>query len=461
GGAARRAEVAPADPATLADRQKAAQTRRNLEGLAASPDGGERVIAVLGAELPHLPDDTAARTAFTVGMQFARSGKWAEAREVFGLLTTKYPGHPLAMEAYRWLLRYHASSETRRRVEIQQTLVFKKASFQPTPGAPGQVVPANASGLPATTPALNEDIYRLYSPEMIFKWHQACLDLEPRLSAFGPVYSRDPAAWLSLLAARRQVGKHAEAQAFVGEYFKNTPGSAAMPPGQDPWRDCLAAEQWLTQPGSLPAQPKPLGTCRLTETRPFLDGKLDDPCWADLKPLALKPVSAAGERLDDAKAFSDAYQTEARFAYDDRFLYIAVSCSHPAGMQVPAVAKRTRDADLTGHDRVDILLDLDRDYQTYYRFQIDHRGCLAEDCWGDKTWNPKYYVAFLPTENGWTAEIAIPLVELTGDRPGAGRAWAVNVCRVVPGKGVQAWSGPADNDPRPEGMGLLQFRAGD
>ena len=40
-----------------------------------------------------------------------------------------------------------------------------------------------------------------------------------------------------------------------------------------------------------------------------------------------------------------------------------------------------------------------------------------------------------------------------------GRTWAVNVSRVVPGLGVQAWSGPADGEPRPEGMGLLQFRA--
>jgi photosystem II stability/assembly factor-like uncharacterized protein len=459
GGAARRPDTGSADPATLAERQRAAQTRRHLEGVAASPDGGERALAMLGSELPKLPDDVAARAAFGVGMQLARAGKWAEAREVFALLTAKYPGHPLAMEACHWLVRYHASSETRRRVEIQQKLAFKTVSFQPTPGAPGQVVPANGNSLPAATPVVNEDAYRLYSPDMIFRWHQTCLDYEGRLAAFGPVYARDPAAWLNFLSARRHVGKHPEAQQFVTDYFKNTPGAAAMAPGQDPWRDCLAAELWMTQPGAFAAPPKPLGTCRQTETRPFLDGKLDDPCWANLPPLSLQPVSAAADRADDLKAFGDEYRTEARFAYDDKFLYVAVSCSHPAGMQVPAAAKRTRDADLTGHDRVDILLDLDRDYQTYYRFQIDHRGCLAEDCWGDKTWNPKYFVAFLPTETGWTAEIAIPLVELTADRPTHGRAWAVNVCRVVPGKGVQAWSGPADNDPRPEGMGLLQFRS--
>jgi len=30
---------------------------------------------------------------------------------------------------------------------------------------------------------------------------------------------------------------------------------------------------------------------------------------------------------------------------------------------------------------------------------------------------------------------------------------------VLPGKGIQSWSTPADATPRPEGMGLLEFRA--
>lgn len=458
GGAGRRPENAtPSDLAVMNERQQAAQKRRQLEALAALPDkelgGADKVLAALGTDLKRMPDDTAARTAFAVGNRFAKNGQWAEAREVFGVLAQKYPGHPLAVEAYRWLTRYHASTEARRRVEVQQRLTLKNITFQPTAeaGVDGNVVKATGTGNPAFTPAASEDIYRFHSPDMILKWHQACLDLEPSLIAFGPVYARDPAANLCFLAARRQVGRHAEAEAFIGDYFKNTPGAATQTPGTDVWRDCLAMEQWMSRPGSIPMQPKPVGFCRHTETRPLLDGKLDDPCWKDLKPMALKPTTE-GETLDE-------YKTEAKFAYDDKHLYIAVTCSHPAGVGVPAVEKRTRDADLRGHDRVDVLLDLDRDYQTYYRFQIDHRGCLAEDCWGDGTWNPKYFVAFHSTDTGWSAEFAIPLVELTGDRPSHGKAWAANVTRVVPGKGIQAWSGPADSDPRPEGMGVLQFRA--
>jgi len=461
GGAARRAETqGRPDPEAAAAAKLAGQTRRHLEGLAAFSDkelgGIDKALAALGTETKNLPDDVAARTVYAVGSSLARAGKWAEAREVFGVLTEKYPGHPVAVDGYRWLLRYHASTEARRRVEIQQKLAFKQVSFERGPDS--IVVPASGASGPRATPAGAEDVYRLYDQNMIVKWHQACLDFEPRLAAFGPVYARDPAARLNFLAARRQVGRHADAEAFVRDYFKNTPGAAAMPPGVDPWRDCLAAELWLNDRAAIPTQPKPLGVCRHTETRPFLDGKLDDPCWQDHKPFALKAVSGS-DKADEAKAFAEAYKTEARFAYDDKFLYVAVSCSHPTGEQVPPAGKRARDADLKGHDRVDILIDMDRDYQTYYRLQVDHRGCLAEDCWGDGSWNPKYFVAFHPTDSGWTAEYAIPLVELTGDRPSTGRTWAVNVSRVVPGKGIQAWGGPADADPRPEGMGLLQFRS--
>jgi len=450
GGVARRAATAATLHPDLAEAlKKSLQTRKHLEGLAATSDkelgGADKAIAALGLEMKRMSDDTAARTAFAVGTQFLRNGKWAEAREVYALIADQYPGHPLAIDAYRWLLRYHAGTEPRRRQEITQKLAFGRVTFDPRNDG-NQIIPVGGTSASSAKVTTTEDIYRIYDSTMIQKWHQACLDYEPRLAAFGPVYSRDPAAWLNFLAARRQIGKHAEAENFVREYFKRTPGAAAMKPGQDPWRDCLAAEIWLGDKSTIAVQPKPMGFCRFTETRPLLDGKLDDDCWKDIRLLEVKGVTAE-------------YRTEARFAYDAQFLYVAVTCSHPAGQAVPPVAKRDRDADLTGRDRVDITLDLDRDYQTYYRFQVDHRGCLAEDCWGDRTWNPKYFVAFDSGETGWTAEIAIPLVELTGDKPSTGKTWAANVTRVLPGKGVQSWSLPADSDPRPEGLGLLQFRA--
>jgi hypothetical protein len=124
------------------------------------------------------------------------------------------------------------------------------------------------------------------------------------------------------------------------------------------------------------------------------------------------------------------------------------------------VKVRPHDADLRPYDRISLLLDLDRDYATYFHLQVDQRGCVCEDCWGDRSWNPRWFVAARSSRDGWQIEAAIPRVELTGDAVTVGKAWACNVVRVLPGRGVQAWSLPADvpeTKPRPEGMGLLMF----
>ena len=57
----------------------------------------------------------------------------------------------------------------------------------------------------------------------------------------------------------------------------------------------------------------------------------------------------------------------------------------------------------------------------------------------------------------WNVEAAIPLHELTGERILPSTAWACNVVRILPGCGVQAWSLPANVQPRPEGLGMLIF----
>src|SRR5262249_6793326 len=150
-----------------------------------------------------------------------------------------------------------------------------------------------------------------------------------------------------------------------------------------------------------------LALCKFTREKPYLDGKFDDPCWQGLQSLTLD--NAVGGTAKD-------YPTQAWFAYDREFLYIALRCQHPAGHSEPPVKNRTRDANLDPYDRVSILLDLDRDYSTYFQLQVDQRGCVREDCWGDLTWDPRWFVAVHGQENGWQIEAAIPLVELTGER---------------------------------------------
>ena len=105
-----------------------------------------------------------------------------------------------------------------------------------------------------------------------------------------------------------------------------------------------------------------------------------------------------------------------------------------------------------------MFLDLDRDYVSYFRLTVDHRGWTGEACWGDVTWNPDWYVAAATDAGVWTAEAAISLEQLTGRAPRPGDVWALGLQRIVPGVGLQSWTNPAAVKVQPEGFGYLLFQ---
>jgi hypothetical protein len=304
-------------------------------------------------------------------------------------------------------------------------------------------VPQDASDVPEFKAKRDSQMYLFAKQDQIRQWYQSSLDLEAKLASFGPLLTSDPPTQFCLQAARRNLGDVRTPQKWYSRFVARQP--------EGPWRSAALAELWLANRTGPP--PKPVLTCRYTDTRPLLDGNLNDACW-QRKPIALQ--NAANAASDTVKE----YPTEVCFSYDREFLYLALKCTHPANRYVAPQKPRTRDADLRGHDRVSILLDLDRDYCSCYHLQVDQRGCVCEDCWGDKSWDPRWFVAVHSEPTCWVIEAAIPLVALTSDGITSGKAWACNVVRVVPGRGVQAWSLPAEvpeETLRPEGMGLLLF----
>jgi photosystem II stability/assembly factor-like uncharacterized protein len=454
GGQARRPLSATAEPS--AELIKAIRTRVTLRALCETPAkelaNPDRLLSQLGPMLDGMPEDQAARSAHAAASQYARVGQWTLAREAYLLLADRYPTHPLALDAYRWLIRYNSSSEARRRHEMGQFLAVNTVQFGvPVGSKPLPSVERNDTD-PNKPPAKRAEFPEFgtrQSPRQVAlsnkddtrKWYEGSLGLEPRLAAFGPLAANDPAIQLCLQAARRNLGDVEGARKWYADFASRQPDG--------PWRAAALSELWLLNHSGAP--PKPVVYCRATDAKPFLDGKLDDDCWQTGKPLAL--VNAAGDTVHD-------YPTEVRVSFDKDYLYLAIRCFHPAGKQVPPVKNRSRDADLRGFDRVSVLLDLDRDYSTCFHLQIDQRGCVAEDCWGDKTWDPRWFVKVHGEATNWVAEAAIPLAALTGDNVTSGRAWAFNVVRTLPGRGVQAWSLPAEVPEealRPEGMGLLIF----
>jgi hypothetical protein len=209
---------------------------------------------------------------------------------------------------------------------------------------------------------------------------------------------------------------------------------------------CAEGEAWIAAPRGQP--PKPVLHCPLAAAKPRLDGRLDDALWKQLTPVPL-----ASAYHDDAQ-----WPASVMMAHDDQFLYLAVTARQAPGAHYePATGPRLRDADLSAHDRIDLFLDVDRDFVSYYHFAIDHRGWAAEDCWGDRTWNPTWFVAARSASGTWTAEAAIPLDQLTGRAPQPHEVWAIGIQRTVPGAGFQSWNTPAAVEVIPEGFGYLVF----
>jgi photosystem II stability/assembly factor-like uncharacterized protein len=466
-GPARRKQT-DAKPAS-AEMMQAINRRKMLEALAENSAGSavdpEKLLAQLGPSLGQMPEDQAAAAAFGIATQYARQGQWTLAREIFLLLVDSYPTHPLAADACRWLVKYNCSSEAQRRHELGHFVVVSNLSYEGSPNTPKLQTPSikvegKNAGVSDRAPTQRFSPSERHSAQVphveVFadpgtavlghlrnlkearNWYEGSLKFGERLAAFGPLYATDPSLHFCLNASRRNLGQLDEASDWYRS-FRDTHNSG-------PWRDAAAAELWLRDRDG--PCPKPLATCRLTSERPFLDANFDDACWKSQKPIVLK--NAVGNTAKE-------YPTEAILSFDHEYLYIAVKCGHPADGFVPTVKARKRDEDLRAHDRICLLLDLDRDYATYYRLEVDQRGCLFEDCWGDRTWNPRWFVAARGGPEGWRVEAAIPLTELTGERLSVGKAWACNVVRVLPGRGVQALSLPADVEPRPEGMGILLF----
>jgi photosystem II stability/assembly factor-like uncharacterized protein/LmbE family N-acetylglucosaminyl deacetylase len=484
-GTARR-KLPPVEPPSDGLR-RAMRVRRDLQALAEMPEGfgdPNKLLAQVGPALKNLPDDQGAAAAFAVANQYARRGQWAMAKELFMLMVDRYPTHPLSADALRWLVRHSASSEARHRQDLGQFIVQEHVEFPgarnsvtnprgrmpqadgdaktPTPADPvtiqqvsgvkvGEVRPEFVPGDGSSRQYLENVAGSLRSggrrPEAR-TWYENVLAFETKLSSFGPVFSSDPPIQFCLNSARRNLGDVDTARKWYAQFASRQP--------EGPWREAALAELWLVNRSGT--CPKPVVQCRQTDTRPFLDGKLDDKCWQGVKPLVLRGADPRDRDGDPKKRrWSDDYPTEVYLTYDKDYLYVGLVCRQPKERYVAPVKPRPRDVDARPFDRVSLLLDVDRDYSTYYHLQIDQRGCTCEDCWGDLSWNPKWYVAIHSEPGVWQVEAAIPFAELTGESVSLGKTWACNVARVVPGQGVLAFSLPADAQPRPEGMGLLTF----
>ena len=131
------------------------------------------------------------------------------------------------------------------------------------------------------------------------------------------------------------------------------------------------------------------------DSKPVVDGKLDEPCWKDAArtgPLKVTRVKSAGA------------MTEAFILRDADHLYVGVKCAC-------ANAKRQ-----VGKETLELLVDSNGDGNSYYLIRITDgkRGFTSsyneqDPHWIDVTWRPQFTFATAGADNGWAAEFKLPL----------------------------------------------------
>lgn len=440
GGEARRPAV-DFDESRFETVNKLTQDRRDaslaLQAMVSDPSQAQPLLDRLQRHLAQLDDEHGGELVWALAQRYQALGQWLMARELLLVLLDRYPAHRAGPAAARWLITLNSSSVAQRREALGHFTAQGSYDFKRT-GGPVARVPEKP-GLNPTLVAAPLTVVQRRRGELRL-WHRGALAAGEVLAAFGPQAYGDPRVQFCLQASQRQLDQLDKAHLWNTQFLVGQ--------STGPWRDAAAAEVWLIRPEG--PCPRPLALAQQVDQPPYLDGQLDDPCWQTAAVLSFKEVFGPG--------LAARYPTAARLAYDDKHLYVALQCGHPAdGHRQAPVRPRKRDDELRSFDRVLLLLDPDRSAGITLRMEMDQRGCVAEDCWGDRGWNPKWFVAVHSTETVWQIEAAIPWSELVEQAPTDGHTWAINLVRTLPGKGVLAFHLPADAVPIPEGCGLVRF----
>lgn len=400
---ARRAAMSPV-VANVAQIQQTAQQRRLVDSLlnqmADGSQPGYQWLGQLDDLVRGMDQREAGEVLHRLATRAQATGQLGAAAEVRDAFLARFPNHVLRHAVLTEALQTRVSAELQ---------LWRGRTEPPQAVRPAAAISPGGTGLP---PGGGPSWQRL-------------------LAAADPVWLAEPSIRVMLAAASRSLGDTRRAEQELRR----------LQLVDEPWRTVANHELLLQGPNLRNGW-----TCR-QGPRPKLDGELLDPIWkrADWKTFSALPNSNAVPA------------TEVSVCYDAEFFYIAARCqSLDIYSAAPQGAVRTRDADLSAQDRVELLLDTDRDRATQWRLTVDHRGWTGESCGGDPAWNPTWYVAAGKKGNRWTVEAAVRRDELAAQLKSRD-TWCIAARRIMPGAGGQAWPQSDTLTPQPSEFGFLVF----
>ncbi|MCA8997459.1 MAG: hypothetical protein KDA80_10740 [Planctomycetaceae bacterium] len=453
-----------------------------------SPDRGSRLLGQVDELIRPLTPAQAAHQLADLALTFREDGNWDMAEATYAELITRYPDQPPALEAMLWLVPFWTSAEmnwqrlrtvhsSRRATEANNGILqanFEKNLEKWTSELAAKTtrsgrelemgqLPSGGESDVQELPTVIGGMNLLHDPnaqianqqEMrLLRWQEMAMAVARAMSRAYPEVYETPELQFSLAALARRRLQPKQADEIYEKYLRVL--------SNDPWHVAARGEAYLIRPGSV--SPKPVVRVRPALAPPILDGVLSDPCWTDSQEIEVGNANPADEFVGTNRT------TEGRFeileaqpivllSYDARFLYLAASVPIDGELpqDPPQLGGRTYDMDHGLLDQVHIQFDVDRDYATWYSFAFDQTGGTSESCWGNATWDPKYYVAVKRDHASWQLEAAIPIKEMLPTEQLSGMTWAVGVSRIKPGIGVQGWTACGAESPQPALFGLVRF----
>lgn len=483
-GSAARRDLLPIDESNLERTQKLVEKQRNLTGVFQKslddPRMAGQLIAQINGMIEGMEPDQAVALLRDLADEYRKRSEFELVESTYVELIRRYPKEPGSLDAMRWLIQFWSSSETawqRVRSMKTETGVSQKLTRQVQQvkgsssgdgndvqfaGGSNDVPTTNVNSGSPTRVDLKLDFEgkadgkkkgkeqeRLkvtrevdWRSGAVSEWHGRANELAKQLQKTEPNLFQAVEIQFPLAAMRRADGSTRASDSIVRNFVTNATSADIK----------QLAERELWASFSTPESPKALTMCYETGQRPHLDGLLSEPCWADAKEIYL---TGSPDGLDE----TDGSRCLVMFTYDAEFLYVAAKLPRqkdgPREKAQPS--GRYHDADLSRFDRISVRLDVDRDYTTWYEFQIDQRGWTAESCWEDRKWNPTWYVAAESDQTDCRIEAAIPWSELTPTPPRRGATYALSILRTIPTVGLQTWTHPATVRPQPASFGLLKF----
>ncbi len=177
--------------------------------------------------------------------------------------------------------------------------------------------------------------------------------------------------------------------------------------------------------GSVHPTPPPVVRAALRSAPIALDGRLDEPVWAEAQPATgfTQSQPREGERATQ--------RTDVRFLFDDDAIWIGARMFDDLGAAGVRTRLVRRDREADG-DLLSVTLDTHHDHVQGAQFSINPSGVKGDAYgrYGDPSWDPVWEAATATDSLGWTAELRIPLSQLRFPRDSA-QTWGLQVVRLA------------------------------